>query len=474
MSELLDVSPEEGFVPPLEDYAPDDISWGNAPHPAGEGATKAGPAEGAVAPLLEALAAADRAMAAAVELVRKARLSGEAVRTSGMLLERFASLAAGWTGADVRFLCRAEQALSRMPYVDTAFAAGTLSWGQVRGIVAAAKPLKVGQLTQLDSHLAGEVGRGEPDRIVQQAFGAVDRLTATDEPADPAQDPTERRRFGFEPDLFGGARYFGYDSAEAVATIVAAANAAADPPIADDQPRLDADGNAIPPELAGPTHRSAQLAEGVHRMARAFLDGRSNDLAPADTSLPVPTPSDMPPTAGPARTTSPDLDEPFLPWWWVPGRATPSMHVVIDLTQLHQPIGQLLARWHGGPIPLTRLTTERLLCDPALDVTVTDDGRPVAVGDSTAPITVRHRRALFAIDKGCRMPGCSAPAQHADAHHVIPREEGGATCTDNLCLLCRPCHTRLHNRGWQLEMDPLTRAVTVRLPDGRQFTSLPP
>ncbi len=368
LAERWDHDEDELLVPDdltVDDLEPDDVSWPDAPHPAGGDRPSSDP--GALTPLLEALKVVDAAMASAVHLVRTARLSGESIRRTGMLLERHASLAAGWTAADTRFLLRAEQTLHRMPAIDAAFADGQLSWGQVRGIITAVKPLRVGQLPDIDTALANEVGQGEPDRIIEQAYTHVDHTLADADPIEPAKDPAEHRRLGFQPDLFGGARLFGYDTIEAITTIIEAANAAADPPQAD-HPQIDADVNPTPPALSGTTRRQAQLAEGLYRIAKQYLSG-----GPDDTSS--------------GRRSRPDLQ------------------VVVDLTRFDKPLAQLLARWHGRLITLTPLTTERLLCDATVTATFSDGARPVAIGDSTAPITRKHRQALYA---WTRAAGCPA------------------------------------------------------------------
>lgn len=51
------------------------------------------------------------------------------------------------------------------------------------------------------------------------------------------------------------------------------------------------------------------------------------------------------------------------------------------------------------------------------------------------------RTALAARDIGCIIPGCGAPLEWCDAHHVIPWANGGPTTLDNLALLCGRHHT---------------------------------
>ena len=53
---------------------------------------------------------------------------------------------------------------------------------------------------------------------------------------------------------------------------------------------------------------------------------------------------------------------------------------------------------------------------------------------------------------GCVRPGCAAPPDRCDAHHVTWWSRGGPTDVANLALVCEADHTALHNGDWQLTM----------------------
>ena len=57
-------------------------------------------------------------------------------------------------------------------------------------------------------------------------------------------------------------------------------------------------------------------------------------------------------------------------------------------------------------------------------------------------------RAMWLRDEGCTIPGCGAPPQWADAHHLIHWIDGGVTALTNGALLCGRHHTLAHQRGW--------------------------
>jgi hypothetical protein len=79
------------------------------------------------------------------------------------------------------------------------------------------------------------------------------------------------------------------------------------------------------------------------------------------------------------------------------------------------------------------------------------------------------RRALIARDRGCRFPGCSAPADWCDGHHLTHWLNGGDTSVENLILLCRYHHVRVHEHAWAITVDQSTGEVTATRPDGTPY-----
>ncbi|MFZ0158738.1 MAG: HNH endonuclease signature motif containing protein, partial [Kineosporiaceae bacterium] len=98
-------------------------------------------------------------------------------------------------------------------------------------------------------------------------------------------------------------------------------------------------------------------------------------------------------------------------------------------------------------------TFSRFLCDALLDPTLFDDnGAILAQGLTSRLATTAQRRALIARDRGCIVPGCTAPVTWCDAHHVVWWRHGGPTDIDNLVLLCARHHTAVHAGHWQIQM----------------------
>jgi hypothetical protein len=114
---------------------------------------------------------------------------------------------------------------------------------------------------------------------------------------------------------------------------------------------------------------------------------------------------------------------------------------------------------------------QRIACDADVWRVITDpaNGRPLDVGRAYRLVPHWLRKALYARDRGCRFPGCHAPAAWTDAHHIRSWAAGGLTDLDNLVLLCRFHHGLVHEAGWSIRYDLWTGAVTVTRPDGRPY-----
>jgi HNH endonuclease. len=59
---------------------------------------------------------------------------------------------------------------------------------------------------------------------------------------------------------------------------------------------------------------------------------------------------------------------------------------------------------------------------------------------------------MIARDQGCCFPGCTAPPQWTEAHHVIEYQDGGPTTVSNGCLLCSYHHREFEHMGWHVAM----------------------
>jgi hypothetical protein len=121
----------------------------------------------------------------------------------------------------------------------------------------------------------------------------------------------------------------------------------------------------------------------------------------------------------------------------------------------------------GGTIPSE--TVRRLACDAAI-TRITGLGQAeheaTRASRTTPPAT---KRVLVARDKGCVFPGCDRPSTWCQSHHLKFWADSGPTKLDNLALLCRAHHRKVHEERWRLERKngrwlatPPARTVTPR------------
>jgi hypothetical protein len=80
---------------------------------------------------------------------------------------------------------------------------------------------------------------------------------------------------------------------------------------------------------------------------------------------------------------------------------------------------------------------------------------------------LRKRATSKDWNRAAGRPHCDRPATWCDAHHLKSWLLGGPTNVDNLILLCRRHHLRVHEHGWSLHLDHHTGIVTAQTPDGR-------
>lgn len=89
------------------------------------------------------------------------------------------------------------------------------------------------------------------------------------------------------------------------------------------------------------------------------------------------------------------------------------------------------------------------------------------VADPEDAVPYRLRRAVELRDGRCRWPGCDAPAQRAQVHHIVHRQDAGPSTLSNLVLLCGRHHLHfIHRLRWTIQLNA-DASVTVTSPTGR-------
>ncbi|MGQ0616333.1 MAG: DUF222 domain-containing protein, partial [Acidimicrobiia bacterium] len=152
----------------------------------------------------------------------------------------------------------------------------------------------------------------------------------------------------------------------------------------------------------------------------------------------------------------------------VGSRHRPHLNVIVDYDDLLARRPGLLAH---GPV-LDGASVRRLACDAGINRVITA-GRSTILdyGTTTHTIPAPLFNALVLRDRHCRFPGCDRPSTWCDGHHIWHWADGGPTRLDNLVLLCRRHHHRIHRQpGWHLKLLP-DNTLEVTRPDGHHTTS---
>lgn len=167
------------------------------------------------------------------------------------------------------------------------------------------------------------------------------------------------------------------------------------------------------------------------------------------------------------------------------GRPRPSVTVNLDYGDLlGLPIDGVPEIWgrrcelaDGTRIP--RPTAERLLCTADVTTVLTRTGlhgvmQPLGAAHSNRYPSPNERAALAVRDGGCVFPGCDAPVEWTDAHHIDQWHLGHITELSRLVLLCRFHHHAVHEGGHHLDR-AADGTITVERPGGgTQHGTSPP
>jgi hypothetical protein len=126
------------------------------------------------------------------------------------------------------------------------------------------------------------------------------------------------------------------------------------------------------------------------------------------------------------------------------------------------PPGTLTATLPSATLPSQTLRPLR-----PTDLTVHDAGRTLR--EASQPL-----RDLLGIVDGqrCRFPSCTRK-RRLHAHHVTEWHLGGRTDLDNMVLLCSRHHTVIHTQGFRLTLHPHTRALTIEAATGEAIPHRP-
>src|SRR5680860_1155433 len=143
----------------------------------------------------------------------------------------------------------------------------------------------------------------------------------------------------------------------------------------------------------------------------------------------------------------------------------PRVVVTVDFESLRDGVGS--GTLDTGDT-LSAAAIRKLACDAdVIPGVLGAHGEVLDVGRAQRLVTTVIWMALVLRDRHCVFPGCRRPPIACDAHHIVHWADGGATCLDNLAMLCRAHHTVIHNSGWQVRLNPHDRLPEFKPPPGR-------
>ncbi|MCZ7531383.1 MAG: HNH endonuclease [Acidimicrobiia bacterium] len=185
------------------------------------------------------------------------------------------------------------------------------------------------------------------------------------------------------------------------------------------------------------------------------LEGGAVVKTALDALMRPPCPGNPRPTASRRRADAlvevarRSLDSGRLP---TSGGEKPHLSVVVSLETLEARSGAPAAEFDNGEL-LSGEAARRLACDAGVSRIITHGARQALdVGRRTPTIPPAIRRALVVRDRGCAWPGCDRPPEWTDAHHIVHWANGGTTSLDNLALVCRAHHSKLHEHHWRARL----------------------
>ncbi|THV31997.1 HNH endonuclease signature motif containing protein [Glycomyces paridis] len=141
---------------------------------------------------------------------------------------------------------------------------------------------------------------------------------------------------------------------------------------------------------------------------------------------------------------------------------TATLDLTVDIETLRGEDTGRLPLLEGKPISVGK--ARLLACEAGVVPSVFDyaAGEAVELGRALRlPNTALRRKLELEQPAGCAWQGCERPIYWTEAHHIEHWADGGATVAENLILLCRFHHGRIHTKGWSLTKTGPGRASIV-------------
>jgi hypothetical protein len=139
---------------------------------------------------------------------------------------------------------------------------------------------------------------------------------------------------------------------------------------------------------------------------------------------------------------------------------TATLHLLVDIATLQGQDTGRVPLLEGRPISLA--LARLLACETRALPGVFDYGTGEAVELGRAlrlPNVALRKKLELEQPEGCAWSGCDRPVAWTEAHHIVHWADGGDTNAENLILLCRFHHGRIHTPGWTVQKTGPGQAV---------------
>ncbi|KJR07365.1 HNH endonuclease signature motif containing protein [Gordonia sihwensis] len=117
------------------------------------------------------------------------------------------------------------------------------------------------------------------------------------------------------------------------------------------------------------------------------------------------------------------------------GRLSSQLVITVTDKELREHAGVALTAT-GTRLPVAELVEVAAQATPHLAVFSHSTGQPLYLGRGRRLASKAQRLMLFARDRGCTAPGCTAPFARTEAHHFPDYADGGPTDIDHLGAAC--------------------------------------
>ena len=104
----------------------------------------------------------------------------------------------------------------------------------------------------------------------------------------------------------------------------------------------------------------------------------------------------------------------------------------------------------GGLLPMSEVIRQASKAHHYLAVFDKHTAEPLYLGRAKRLASTAQRIMLYAKERGCTFPGCTAPAYHSQVHHAVADwVDGGQTNITDETLACGTDNRRVKRGGWR-------------------------